>query len=136
MSNKGYIVSKKGKGQVLKDGSLAVFNADGYCQDCCGKPKTIATWTASDYATWDLTPYQGDDIGPPGGYWRLTNTYMSYVPERKGCIDANGKLVGLPSSTSTTTYKYTWWFVLEVGCRTKDGKIKWADGTTTAAFNC
>ena len=110
------------------------------CCGCC-KPKVLATYTvpeniAANIGTWDLTPYQGDGIGPPGGYWRLTNNYMSYVPERKGCIDQNGKLVGLPNSISSTAYKYTWVFVLEVGCPAKDGKIKWANGTTTDAFPC
>ena len=135
MSNKGYIVSKKGKGLVRENGSLSVFNKDGKCPDCCCKPKTIATWTTSNNEPWDLTPYQGNDIGPPGGYWRLTNNYMGYVSQRQGCIDANGKLTGLPNSIAPTAYKYTWVFILEVGCPTGDGKIKWASGTTDA-FSC
>jgi len=140
MGKKGHIVSRKGKGLVRKNGSLSVFNADGTCPDCCCKPKVLATYTipeniVSNIGTWDLTPYQGDDIGPPGGYWRLTNNYMGYVPQRQGCIDENGKLTGLPDSISSTAYKYTWVFVLEVGCPTKDGKIKWTNGTTNA-FNC
>jgi len=135
METKGYIVSKKGKGLVHKDGSLSVFNADGLCLDCCCKPKTIATWTTDNNEPWDLTPYQGDGIGTPGAYWRLTNDYMGYVPQRQGCIDKNGKLTGLPDSISPTAYKYTWHFVLEAGCPTRDGKIKWTNGTTNA-FNC
>ena len=136
MANKGSIPTVNGRAKVRKNGSLSVANANGKCPDCCCKPKILATYTTDDYGTWDLTPYQGDHIGPPGGYWRLTNNYMSYIPEQHGCINEDGKLVGLPDSISTTTYKYTWVFELEIGCLTADGKIKWADGTTTAAYKC
>jgi len=137
MSNQGYIVAKKGMGRVRRNGTIAVFDADDLCLACCCKPKVLATYTIpentiTNIGTWDLTPYQGDDMGTPGGYWRLRNNYMSYVPEQKGCIDKNGKLTGLPDSISSTAYKYTWVFTLEIGCPTEDGKIKWPSGTTDA----
>ncbi len=105
--------------------------------ECCVcKPYTLATWTPSDYATWDLSEYQGDGVATPNRYWRLTNDYSSYVPFQRGCVDKNGKLVGLPNSTSTTTYKYTWHFKLEIGCEDGD-VIRYPSGTESASlYNC
>ena len=109
------------------------------CCGCC-KPKVLGTYTvpeniATNIGTWDLTEYQAENTGPPGGYWRLTNNYMSYVPQQQGCIDKNGKLAGLPDSISSTAYKYTWVFVLEIGCLAENNKIQWPDDTTYV-FDC
>jgi hypothetical protein len=147
MNKAGKIVIKKGKFRILKNGNFSVFNKNGYCYECCQccKPKTIATFTVAQNEatnrTWDLTPYQKEGIvteNCPGQYWRLRNNYMSYVPERKGCIDETGRLVGLPNSISPTTYKYTWVFTLELGCRDPNNpnKIEWANGTKTDTFQC
>ena len=122
--SKGYIVSKKGKGLVRENGSLSVFNSKGICPDCCCKPKVLATYTTnSSNRTWNLTQYQGDGVGPPGGSWRLRErgaglTYGS------GTINENGKLVGLPGSF-TTNYSYDGYMQLEIGCPQQDGTIKW-----------
>jgi hypothetical protein len=63
---------------------------------------------------------------------------MSYVPERKGCVDGNGQLTGLPDSISPTSYKYMWIFTLELGCHYPKNlnKIEWADGSKTDVFEC
>ncbi|MDR2439735.1 MAG: hypothetical protein LBE12_10260 [Planctomycetaceae bacterium] len=101
MNTAGKIVIKKEKTKILKNGKLAVYNNKGHCYECCQccKPKTIATFTVpqneNTNRVWDLTPYQGDGIVAqdcPGQYWRLRNNYMGYVPERKGCVDENGKI--------------------------------------------
>ena len=124
MSDKGHIVSKKGKGLVRKNGSLAIFNSDGYCLDCCCKPKILASYTTnSANRTWDLTPYQGDDIGPPGGSWRLRERAAGLV-YGSGTINGNGRLVGLPNSF-TTSYSYDGYMQLEIGCPQPNGSIKW-----------
>ncbi len=130
-------VTKEGKRHVHKDGKLDLTTdntSKGTC--CCCKPYTLASFTASDYATWNLSKYQGDGVAAPNRYWRLINNYTSYVPVQRGCVDENGKLVGLPNSTSTTTYKYTWYFYLEIGCR--DGNtIRYPTGTESASlYNC
>ncbi len=113
-------VTKEGKRHVHKDGKLDLTTdntSKGTC--CCCKPYTLASFTASDYATWNLSKYQGDGVAAPNRYWRLTNNYTSY-----------------PNSTSTTTYKYTWYFYLEIGCR--DGNIiRYPTGTESASlYNC
>jgi hypothetical protein len=103
---------------------------------CCCKPYTLATFTTID-GTWDLRPYQRDGVALPNRYWQLTNNYTSYVPAQKGCVDKNGKLTGLPASISTDSYKYTWVFRLEIGCKDETGRyIRWADGTQTPIFSC
>jgi hypothetical protein len=146
MSNAGKSIIKKDKIRILSNGKIAVFNAAGECNPCCicCKPETVAERTMEVYgdaSTWDLTPYQGNGIGAlecPDQYWRLINNYMSYVPERKGCVDSNGKLTGLPSSISSTSYKYTWVFKLQIGCLNPKNKsqIQWPDGSTSSVFNC
>ena len=137
---KGHItVTKEGKQHVHKGGKFDLTTDDdskGTC--CCCKPYTLARWSASDYATWDLSKYQGDGIAEPNRYWRLTNNYTSYVPVQRGCVDKNGKLVGLPGSTSTTTYKYTWTFLLEIGCLDETGNyVKFPTGSEPKSYyNC
>ncbi len=137
MSGKGKFVVDDGVFKIRADGGLAVFDGAGVCLECCGcEPYTLATFTASDYATWDLSEYRGDGVAAPKRYWRLTNNYTGYVPVQRGCVDQNGRLVGLPRATSTTTYKYTWVFRLEIGC--KDGSyITFPTGTESSSYyNC
>jgi hypothetical protein len=147
MNTTGKIVIRKEKTKVLKSGKLAVYNKNGYCNECCQccKPQMIATFIVPQNEntdrTWDLAPFQNEGIvteNCPGQYWRLRNNYMSYVPERKGCVDENGQLTGLPDSISPTSYKYTWVFTLELGCRYRKNpnKIEWADGSKTDIFEC
>ena len=103
---------------------------------CCCKAEVIASVTFNGTGTWDLTPYQGDGIGTGARYWRLRNNYMGYVPMQQGCINENGRLVGLPDSISSDSYKYTWTFVLETGCPDTDNKILWANGERSSIFQC
>ncbi len=129
-------VSKNGKFNVAKSGKFDLMPKDsskGTC--CCCKPYTLATHT-TDGGTWNLSQYHDDGVAKPNRYWRLINNYTSYVPIQRGCVDENGKLVGLPGSTSTTTYKYTWTFRIEIGC--KDGNvIRFPTGTENSSlYNC
>lgn len=108
---------------------------------CCCAPRVIDEMLfdrEETENTWDLSEfYDKENIGPPGGFWRLTNNYQSYVPEQKGCIDEEGKLLDLPESISSTSYKYDWLFKLEIGCPTGDGKqIEWPDNKKTSIYSC
>ena len=137
MTKGNVTINKNGSRNVTPSGNLDVAGENLHGSCCCCKPYTLATFTASDYATWNLSQYQGDGVAEPYRYWRLVNNYMSYVPQRQGCVDKNGKLVDLPSSISTTTYKYTWYFRLEIGCKDETGNyIKWPDGTTSYGYQC
>lgn len=137
MSNGKRTVNKEGQQLVAKGGKrdlTASDNKHGTC--CCCKPYTLATYT-TDGGTWYLSAYHGNGVAKPNRYWRLTNNYTSYVPIKRGCVDENGKLVGLPSSTSTTTYKYTWVFRIEIGCKRDNGTIEFPTGTESAnLYNC
>lgn len=111
------------------------FNPGCCCNKC--KPQLIASYIVSGQGTWYLDEYRGDGVAKSGFYWRLRNNYMGYVPLQKGCVDENGKLLGLPSSISSDSYKYTWCFYLETGCPTEDGKkILWANNEKTPLFDC
>ena len=46
--------------------------------------------------TWDLTPYQGDGLGKFNARWRLYEL-SGCVEYKRGRIDENGKLIGLPN---------------------------------------
>jgi hypothetical protein len=131
-----FVLSEKGVFKVRRQGGWSIFNADGKCPECCEcHPYTLATFTTGG-GTWDLTPYQDEKTAAPKRYWRLTNNYTGYVPVRRGCVDQNGKLVGLPDSISTTTYKYTWTFRIEIGCQ-EDTLIRYPTGTESASlYNC
>jgi hypothetical protein len=131
-------INASGKQSITKKGKRDLTGKDvlseGTC--CCCKPYTLATFVTNG-GTWDLTPYQGG-IAKPNRYWRLTNNYTSYVPIQRGCVDENGKLVGLPDSTSTTTYKYTWTFRIEIGCSDEENNlIRYPTGTESVnLYNC
>ena len=108
---------------------------------CCCRPELLDSFETGEedvLEAWDLSEYyEQDGVATPGAYWRLTNQYMGYVPEQKGCVDANGRLVGLPKSISPSSYKYRWVFKLEIGCLTEDGRqIEWPENIKTAVFQC
>jgi hypothetical protein len=108
---------------------------------CCCVPELLdsfETGLPDEPIPWDLSEYyEKENIATPGSYWRLTNQYMSYVPEEKGCVDETGKLVGLPESIAPTSYKYLWIFKLEIGCLTEDGtQIEWPENKKTSVFSC
>ncbi len=50
----------------------------------------------SEIPRWDLTPYQGNGIGSPSGYWGLWSPNSNRMDYIGGKIDTNGKLLGLP----------------------------------------
>jgi len=127
MANTGKIVLKPGGGQsVLDSGKFAVFNSKELCPECCEcKPKTIAMFTTnSSNPVWDLTPYQGDGIAPPGSVWRLQETGSNLL-YGSGNVNADGKLVGLPASFRSS-YTYDGYMRLEIGCPQPNGTIKWS----------
>lgn len=137
MSKGRLTVNQNGKRNITGNGKFDLSPDDsskGTC--CCCKPYTLATFSTI-YDTWSLTKYQGDGIAKPNRYWQLTNNYTSYIPVKRGCVNENGKLVELPSSISPDSYKYTWVFCLEIGCKDSTGNyIRWADNTQTAIFQC
>lgn len=138
MSKGRRTVNKDGKQLVAKGGKRDLTsddNSKGTC--CCCKPYLLDSFTTSNSQTWNLSGHQGNGVGKPKRYWRLTSNYSSYVPTKRGCVDENGKLVGLPSSISPTSYKYTWVFRLEIGCKRDDGTIEFPSGTESASlYNC
>jgi hypothetical protein len=123
MANKGSIPTVNGRGKVRKNGSLSVANANGKCPDCCCKPKVLATFTTINYGVWDLTPYQGANMAPPGSAWRLRETGAGVV-YGTGVVDQNGRLVGLPDSFRSS-YSYAGYMQIEIGCPQENGSIRW-----------
>ncbi len=113
-------------------GKLAV------CWVCpCCKPRVIAskiTNRSNGTETWDLTPYQGDRIGFPGGRWRVRDVGESHHNNSSascsgtiyysGTIDGNGKLTGLPDQF-VSNYSYNGYMELQQGCVLEDGSIEW-----------
>ena len=77
---------------------------------------------------WDLTPYQGNEIGTPGFYWRLIEVgedgSCSGVNYGGGNIDDCGKLVGLQDEFCSD-YGYDGYMELQQGCPDEEGNIKW-----------
>jgi hypothetical protein len=137
MTNGFLTINQNGRFNVTIKGKFDIIPNDafkGTC--CCCKPYTLASFISVD-STWNLRQYQSNGIAPSGRYWMLTNNYTSYVPSQKGCVDDKGKLVGLPSLIAPDSYKYTWVFRLEIGCKDSTGRyIKWADGSQTPIFQC
>ncbi len=87
------------------------------CSDDCShcKPSVIATYTTNgDNPTWDLTPYQGDGVGKPDALWRLYEL-SGCVEYKRGRIDENGKLEGLPNQFKSN-YTYDGYMELQQGC--------------------
>jgi len=128
----GHVVVKKGKAKVFRNGRLAVFGQKGcrQCCDCC-KPKVLASFVTNaayaDRRTWDLTPYQGpgiDDADCPHVQWRLIERGAGLIYSG-GWIGADGELVGLPRSF-TTSYSYDGNMNLQLACKNeKTGNIEW-----------
>lgn len=132
-----FVVDDDGAFKIKAKGGLAIFNSEGECMECCEcEPYTLATFTTPNSETWYLDEYMGDGVAKKKRYWRLINNYTGYVPIRRGCVDKNGKLVGLPASISPTSYKYTWTFRIEIGC--KEGNyIRYPTGSENASlYNC
>jgi hypothetical protein len=135
--SKGFItVNKNGKRNVTTKGKIDITNGNSHGSCCCCKPYELASFTTVN-ETWNLTPYQGNNVSEPNRYWRLTNNYTSYVPIQQGCVNQNGQLVNLPQSISPDSYKYTWVFRLQIGCKDSTGNyINWSDGSRTNIFSC
>jgi hypothetical protein len=136
MTKGAITVNKEGKRNITANGKIDLLYDSVHGSCCCCKPYLLASFTTSN-STWNLTQYQGDNVAPSNRYWRLTNNYTSYVPIKTGCVNKDGKLVGLPSSISPDSYKYTWVFRLEIGCKDTTGNyINWADGSRSNIFSC
>ena len=104
---------------------------------CNCYPRVIAstvTNRSDGRDTWDLTPYQGIDIGTPGAMWRLrdvgeahsenANAACSGTIYNVGTINASGQLVGLPDKV-VSKYNYNGYMELQEGCIMGDGSIAW-----------
>ncbi len=84
--------------------------------NCNCTPRVIATYTTNrNNPIWDLTPYQGNGIGQPHAKWRLFERGYENDSYDSGDIDANGKLVGLPSQFESSYY-YDGFMELQQGC--------------------
>lgn len=108
------------------------------CWVCpCCRPRVIAskiTNRSNGTETWNLTAYQGDKIGLPGGYWRIRDVGEAHHNNAEascsgsiynnGTIDVNGKLTGLPDRF-VSSYSYNGYMELQQGCVQEDGSIKW-----------
>lgn len=96
---------------------------------CDCEPKVIVNWTSNGsgingrYKCFDLTPYQGDDIGTPESKWRLIET-GACLRYGLGDIDSNGKLMGLQNQFCSN-FSYDGHMELQQGCIQKDDTIKW-----------
>lgn len=125
-----FILRNGGMVQVRANGGLAVFNSEDRCRECCEcKPYILAQFIIEMYygGSWDLRYYQGNKVARPNRYWRLTHNQTTYMPVYRGCVDANGKLVGLPDAIHTTSFKCEYRFVLEIGCKI-DGYVHFLSG--------
>lgn len=81
----------------------------------CGIIATSITAGVSvDGRTWDLTPYQGDWVGHPGGTWRLYESGGG-VGYATGEVNEYGQLVGLPSEFISGN-RYAGYMSLVVDC--------------------
>lgn len=121
------VTRDSGKRGVLINGKAAVFSAAGYCPACCSCiPFVLGSFTTHPPETpcWNLTPYQGPGKAPPGSFWRLIEVgscYPSgYAWYGAGRVDAEGRLVNLPSSFCTL-YAYDGYMQLQIGCLAPNG---------------
>lgn len=117
----------------FRDGKIVV-DEDGrpiLCSECpCNRicePKNLYEFSvdgrSGDTSTHDLSAWAGDEIGWPGGVWRLLETSDCYV-YASGVIDENGKLVGLPVIFESQ-YHYRGWMLLQQGCIDEFGAVHW-----------
>ena len=118
-----------GDGKVfMRDGKVFFFEE---CPCDC-EPKGLASYTTNgqdeDRKCWDLTPYQGNEMGTPGYHWRLIEVAnprtCGGVHYNSGNIDECGKLVGLPDKFCST-YSYDGYMEIQQGCPNEEGKIIW-----------
>ena len=129
MSSNGSVWLKNGK-VILRGGEVFLYPE---CPCDC-EPKVLGSKVLNgsseneDEKCWDLTPYQGNEVGTPGFYWRLIE-----VGDPRDCggsqygsgnIDECGKLVGLQDEYCST-YSYDGYMELQQGCPDEEGNIKW-----------
>ena len=115
-----------GKRGLLPGGKGAVYNADGECVTCCGcEPKVLATFiTNYDNPVWNLRPYQGPRKARYRSHWRIIEVGACLV-YHKGCVDKEGRLVGLPDEFRSNYY-YDGYMELQIGCYDpRDGMVHW-----------
>jgi len=118
------VILETGKRGLRQSGKGALYDEDGKCPECCCKIKVLASFvTNSQNPVWDLTPYQGERMASPGAFWRLIemgSCYPGYYPwYGAGCVDANGKLVGLPNEFRSG-YSYNGYMQLQIGCENEN----------------
>ncbi len=125
------VVRQSGKRGVNASGKAMVFDQDGCCRSCCPcVPYVLASRvTNSSNPVWDLTPYQGPTKATPCSFWRLievgTCYPYAYPWYGAGCVDSDGRLVGLPDQF-VTGFAYDGYMELQIGCQSPDGlSILW-----------
>ena len=121
MSSNGSVWLKNGK-VILRGGEVFLYPE---CPCDC-EPKVLGSKVLNgssdnkDERCWDLTPYQGNEIGTPGFYWRLIEVgedgSCSGVNYGGGNIDECGKLVGLQDEFCSS-YSYDGYMELQQVCR-------------------
>ncbi|MDR1289912.1 MAG: hypothetical protein LBK06_01780, partial [Planctomycetaceae bacterium] len=77
MTKGALTINQSGKFNITSHGKFDIVPEDtskGTC--CCCKPYTLASFTTVN-DTWNLKPYQGDNVVPAGRFWMLTNNYTS-----------------------------------------------------------
>lgn len=124
----------KNGGIIMEGGSVIVCDR---CPCKC-KPKVIGSFVTngSDESRkkWDLTPYQGKNVGTPGGYWRIRDVGESHHNNSEepcsgsiynsGSINNKGELEGLPDEF-VSGYYYDGYMELQQGCEDEDGNLVW-----------
>jgi len=111
---------------VVTDAGVPIICDECPCDGC--EPETLYDFLVdgredSKLTKVSLIPWTGEDIGYPGGYWRLLETSDCYV-YATGEIDKNGVLVGLPRYF-VSEYHYMGHMLLQQGCEDEFGVIHW-----------
>ena len=142
------VILESGKRGLRPTGKGGVYDEDGKCPECCCKIKVLGSFTTnSQNPVWDLTPFQGDDQASPGAYWRLIEMGScypgSYPWYGAGCVNEDGKLVGLPNQFTSGFY-YNGYMELQIGCENENDEhetsphIDWPGNcrTPTPVYSC
>ena len=110
---------------------------------CCCEPVRLASFTTNSATPrWDLTPYQGPNQATAGTFWRIIEVGFCYPYGypwyAAGCVDADGRLVGLPNQF-VSSYTYNGYLELQIGCEnpgssTQSTTIEWPGSCQTSTF--
>lgn len=129
-------MKKMSKIPWLKNDKLVVDEAGRpiLCSECpCDRicePKNLFSFVTSgryeDMKIQDLSEWAVDEVGWPGGVWRLLETTDCYV-YASGIINRDGRLEGLPEIFESQ-YHYWGRMILQQGCIDEFGAVQWPAG--------